>query len=1185
MSFRLIILLSSFFLFQQPLRAQETPKTLLWRITGNDFTKPCYLYGTMHTKDKRAYYLGDSVYSSIKYCDGFAMEVDVAEFIDTLLTQNENEKLDIEYRKVIENDILQKGPDYYKKRSAEFDSVLVNMRKKFRNMSYRQINRIERAYRRRMRNDMRTRLDLYLFDLAKTQGKVVGAVEDLIDQTSIKDEDDKPFDQDAFVEKQKGRYADFMEWMIETYADAELDKIHLMSKESQSPRMQTIMLYNRNDKMARRIDSLGKIRSTFCAVGCAHLPGDSGVIDLLRKRGFKVEPVFSSKKIEPGEVIIENKLTALTEVFDADSNYMVQMPGRPTDITHITNKLMVRMYKELSNDIFMLCGVFEDGKTYRTVDKVVDEIKDFFSWHQVKLYDAKKIRRQDTDGYEMTFKNPDGYIRMHIFCHSGKTYLFGAGSREKDSMYSVRCDNYLAGYKMFLNRTRSESSFTAFTDTETAFSIAMPSIPKKENIKGELTSTKEQVTLFTSFDTKSKTSYLALVKEPHKGYFPNFDSSIFKITLSEIKNGISQKYAADESNILLDGYPALKLKITGESDSKRQLVHVVMAFRNNRFYCITARGLSIPENEKLFDDYFSSFRFIPYTATTLVKNDNVCNLFSVKALSYIEIPGSKTKSDSIDEKTGEEKNVSEYFAFDSSTATTYSISSIYHGKYYWAENETAFLNEYANFFFNEKKAINNKAGNDSLVYSRHVKNGNTPAKELLLRNIHDGGYTRLRILHYGDSAFVLNMKGDKELLTNAAADSFYNSFRFMNEKRSSNTYSSRTQVLIDDLQLGDSIVSDNAIKALKQGFHFPAPDMPLLLNALLYSYRNTTADVNALIAETITANATDEVPAFIKINYPGLKGKKENIRMTMFNMLAGYKTAASYALLKDFWLNDQPSPANYSTALQLFQSAPALAASFFPELCTKIRDRNMTTDVLDLANLLIDSSKLQYDVLREYEDNILETAKKMLSYYRDNNSEEYYIPNIDAVIKLLVKMNQKKATGLLDDFANLRNYRLNLVIMLALVKSDRQLSTDLIDGFCEDPGRRLILYDELFKIGKQTLFKGKYANQQSLAEAFAVLYTDGEISPRVAKDYEVVAIKEEVLNEKKMRFYVFKVKCHYVYEKISYTCIIGPFEPNSGNLSIQDGKERYILYRYNKYREDEIDTLFNDYMYKIKNLR
>lgn len=1180
---RFLTLILSFFILSQKLAAQGTPKTLLWKITGKSFTKPCYLYGTMHTKDKRAYYLGDSVYSSIQLCDGFAMEIDPAETIDTVLAKNENEKLDIEYRKAIENDILEKGPDFYKKSYADFDSMLTQMRKKFRDMSYRQMNRLERAYRRRMKNDMRTRLDLYLFDLAKTQGKVVGAVEDLIDQTSIDRHDEKRFDEDAFVQKQKGKYADFMEWMIETYTEAELDKIQAFSLESNSPQMRTIMLYNRNDKMARRIDSLGSIRSTFCAVGCAHLPGDSGVINLLRQRGFTVEPVFSSKKIEPGDIVIENKLQSLIEIADADSNYVVQMPGRPTDYSNITNKLVVKVYKELSNDILMMCGVYEDGKTFKSVNRVVEEVKKYFSLHDIKLYDDELVKRQEMVGHELVFRNRDGYIRMHIFCNNGKTYMFGAGSREKDSMYSVRCTNYLSSYKMFLNRSRSESAFSVFSSPEKAFSIAMPTAPRKENINGNETSTREEVSLFTSIDTKSKTSYLVMVKEPFKGFFPNFDSTIFDQALSEIKRDINQKHSAEEENIILDGNPALKLRITVESDSKRQYIYAAMLLHQNRFYCITARGLAIPENERLFEEYINSLHFITVPKTPVTNQENVCNVFSVKTVSPVMIFGDKDKKTTVKKLQGT-GNKREYYAFDSSTATTYAITSLYHGPFYWANDEAAFLNEYAGFFFNEKLAVNNIFNNDSLLYKKDVLNGNTNGKELLIKNIKDGSFTRLRLLHYADSAFIMNMKGSRELVSDITADSFFSSFRFINEKAATNTFASKTQGLINSLKEKDSVQFNAAIEALKIGFKFPGTDMPLLLNNLMTDFANSTTDVNELLAECIAANATDEVADFIKANYPALKNKNEHVRMLMFEILAAYKTGRSYGLLKDYLLNDQPANANYNTAFQSFQSSPALVASFFPELCAKIRDKNMVVDVLTMANIAIDSNQLSYSILKEYEEDILQAGKKMLEEYEDHNYPEFYVPHVDAVLKLLVRINQKNSATLLRNFSKLQNHAINLIIMMALAKNDQPIPADMIDRFCGDPNRQIELYDELMKIGKQSLFVGDHATQKSFAEAFASIYTEGQIPIRVSKDYDVVAVKEASLNEKPCRFYIVKVKCHFTYENISYSCIIGPFDSSGSILSIPDQKEKYILYR-KRYNADEIDVLFNDYISKVRNMR
>jgi hypothetical protein len=63
------------------------PKTLLWKISGNGLTKPSYLFGTMHLQDKRVFNLGDSFYHHFERAEGFAIEVDFREYMDSLLTK------------------------------------------------------------------------------------------------------------------------------------------------------------------------------------------------------------------------------------------------------------------------------------------------------------------------------------------------------------------------------------------------------------------------------------------------------------------------------------------------------------------------------------------------------------------------------------------------------------------------------------------------------------------------------------------------------------------------------------------------------------------------------------------------------------------------------------------------------------------------------------------------------------------------------------------------------------------------------------------------------------------------------------------------------------------------------------------------------------------------------------------
>jgi uncharacterized protein YbaP (TraB family) len=52
-----------------------------------------------------------------------------------------------------------------------------------------------------------------------------------------------------------------------------------------------VLLDNRNQNWIPKIEKVAKEKPTLFAVGAAHLPGENGVIALLRKKGYTVEAV------------------------------------------------------------------------------------------------------------------------------------------------------------------------------------------------------------------------------------------------------------------------------------------------------------------------------------------------------------------------------------------------------------------------------------------------------------------------------------------------------------------------------------------------------------------------------------------------------------------------------------------------------------------------------------------------------------------------------------------------------------------------------------------------------------------------------------------------------------------------------------------------------------------------------
>ncbi|HWJ90604.1 MAG TPA: TraB/GumN family protein [Flavisolibacter sp.] len=86
---------------------------------------------------------------------------------------------------------------------------------------------------------------------------------------------------------------DDMKMLTDAYRMQELDKMdELTKKEDMGMQNFTdMLLYNRNANWAKKLEGLMAKNSLVVAVGAGHLPGDKGVISLLRKAGYKVEPV------------------------------------------------------------------------------------------------------------------------------------------------------------------------------------------------------------------------------------------------------------------------------------------------------------------------------------------------------------------------------------------------------------------------------------------------------------------------------------------------------------------------------------------------------------------------------------------------------------------------------------------------------------------------------------------------------------------------------------------------------------------------------------------------------------------------------------------------------------------------------------------------------------------------------
>jgi uncharacterized protein YbaP (TraB family) len=81
--------------------------------------------------------------------------------------------------------------------------------------------------------------------------------------------------------------------LVDTYKSQDLDKIDELSRTGDASIGNNInlLLYDRNKKWVDSLNLILPSRSILIAVGAAHLPGENGLINLLRRKGFELTPI------------------------------------------------------------------------------------------------------------------------------------------------------------------------------------------------------------------------------------------------------------------------------------------------------------------------------------------------------------------------------------------------------------------------------------------------------------------------------------------------------------------------------------------------------------------------------------------------------------------------------------------------------------------------------------------------------------------------------------------------------------------------------------------------------------------------------------------------------------------------------------------------------------------------------
>lgn len=271
------------------LKKQANSNSLLWQVSGNGLQKPSFLFGTFHLLCKEDINFSEQLKMSLKLSEDVYMELDMDD-PSTLLSgllylnmKNGKTLKDLysatEYKK-IEN---------YFKDTLHMPLMMLQKAKPYLLVAL--------LYPRMVNCKQPSGVEEELMKLAKENKKEIQGLETMEFQASVFDSIPYEWQAKELLKNIDSavKYKKEFDTMINIYKSQQLDAMEKLFTKSEfgMEAYEDLLLLKRNKNWVSQLKSIMKKESVFVAVGAGHLVGEKGLIGLLKKEGYTVDPLIN----------------------------------------------------------------------------------------------------------------------------------------------------------------------------------------------------------------------------------------------------------------------------------------------------------------------------------------------------------------------------------------------------------------------------------------------------------------------------------------------------------------------------------------------------------------------------------------------------------------------------------------------------------------------------------------------------------------------------------------------------------------------------------------------------------------------------------------------------------------------------------------------------------------------------
>lgn len=267
---------------------------LLWKISGNGIKKPSYILGSHHGCPSSYCDSIPGLMKAFDKVDNVIGEINLLEFAQ--MTPERMQKMQAMMMMPADTSLLSL---FNEEETAKVNAWLnKEMGASLENLSMMKPMTIIVTVQNKMLMEMMpelatmTQIDKYMQTLGKYEGKAVGELETADYQLTLLYGYSLEEQADALLEIiDKGNSRELLIELTETYKSQDLDKLWELFKESMTNYEYDATIKVRNLNWEKQMKELLPKQTTIFVVGAGHLPGEYGMINLLREAGYKVTPV------------------------------------------------------------------------------------------------------------------------------------------------------------------------------------------------------------------------------------------------------------------------------------------------------------------------------------------------------------------------------------------------------------------------------------------------------------------------------------------------------------------------------------------------------------------------------------------------------------------------------------------------------------------------------------------------------------------------------------------------------------------------------------------------------------------------------------------------------------------------------------------------------------------------------